>query len=206
MTFDTGSAGDRLSLIDPTLPVAVRYRELEIDTGKLGGSHSELSTHYGLAAVDTGVAHFWYNALNHSVPNREIMKRAPLIRFRIDFGEHSNLGPGKIALLEGIKAHGSLSEAARSMGLSYRRAWLLLDSLNESFKLPATINSVGGHGGGGAEVTAFGILLIERYREAERKLNVVAEECLREVRAKANTRGATSARRIPISKKIRKRT
>src|ERR1700733_10558872 len=103
------------------------------------------------------------------------MKHASLIRFRIDFGEYSNIGPGKIALLEGIKAHGSLSEAARSMGISYRRAWLLLDSLNQSFNLPATMNSVGGRGGGGAEVTTFGILLIERYREMERKLNVVAE-------------------------------
>ena len=134
------------------------------------------------------------------------MKRTGLIRFRIDFGDHSNIGPGKIALLEGIKAHGSLSEAARSMGISYRRAWLLLDSLNQSFNLPSTINSRGGRGGGGAEVTTFGNLLIERYREAERKLNVVAEECLREVRAQVNTRGSVSARRIPVSKKIRKRT
>ena len=134
------------------------------------------------------------------------MKRAGLIRFRIDFGEHSNIGPGKIALLEAIKAHGSLSEAARSMGISYRRAWLLLDSLNQSFNLPSTINSRGGRGGGGAEVTTFGILLIERYREVERKLNVVAEEYLREIRAQVNTRGSVSARRIPVSKKIRKRT
>jgi molybdate transport system regulatory protein len=134
------------------------------------------------------------------------MKRAGLIRFRIDFGEHSNIGPGKIALLEAIKAHGSLSEAARSMGISYRRAWLLLDSLNQSFNLPATINNRGGRGGGGAEVTTFGNLLIERYREVERKLNVVAEESLREVRAQVNTRGNVSARRIPVSKKIRKRT
>jgi molybdate transport system regulatory protein len=134
------------------------------------------------------------------------MKHATLIRFRIDFGEHSNIGPGKIALLEGIKEHGSLSEAARSMRISYRRAWLLLDSVNQSFKLPATINSVGGRGGGGAEVTTFGNLLIERYREVERKLNVVAEEYLREIRAQVNTRGSESARRIPVSKKIRKRT
>ena len=69
------------------------------------------------------------------------MKQAPLIRFRIDFAENSNLGPGKIALLEGIRTYGSMSEAARRMGISYRRAWLLLDSLNKSFNLPATVNS-----------------------------------------------------------------
>jgi molybdate transport system regulatory protein len=134
------------------------------------------------------------------------MKHAPLIRFRIDFGEHSNIGPGKVALLEGIKAHGSLSEAARSMGMSYRRAWLLINSVNKSFKMPATINSAGGPRGGGAEVTAFGSLLIERYREVERKLNVVAGEYLKEIRAQANTEGRTSPRRIPVSKKAGKRT
>jgi molybdate transport system regulatory protein len=134
------------------------------------------------------------------------MKHAPLIRFRIDFGEHSNIGPGKVALLEGIKAHGSLSEAARSMGISYRRAWLLIDSVNKSFKIPATVNSAGGRGGGGAQVTAFGNLLIERYRGMERKLNVVAVVHLKEIRAQVNTEGSPSPRRIPVSKKIRKRT
>jgi len=130
----------------------------------------------------------------------------PLIRFRIDFGEHSNIGPGKVELLEGIKVHGSVSEAARSMGMSYRRAWLLLNSVNHSFNVPATINSVGGRGGGGAEITPFGVLLIERYREVERKLNVVASECLKEIKAKASTENRTSIRRNPVSKKIRKHT
>jgi molybdate transport system regulatory protein len=55
------------------------------------------------------------------------------------------------------------------MDISYRRAWLLLDSLNKSFDMPATVNSVGGRGGGGAEITPFGLLLIQRYREVERK-------------------------------------
>jgi molybdate transport system regulatory protein len=134
------------------------------------------------------------------------MKKAPLIRFRIDFSEGLHLGPGKVELLEGIKAHGSVSEAARSMCLSYRRAWLLLDSVNQSFKVPATINSVGGRGGGGAKITEFGILLIERYREVERKLNVVADEYLKEIRARVNTQGSASVRRTTVSKKISKRT
>jgi molybdate transport system regulatory protein len=132
------------------------------------------------------------------------MKRAPLIRFRIDFAENSNLGPGKIALLEGIRTYGSLSEAARRMGISYRRAWLLLDSLNKSFNLPATVNSVGGRGGGGAEVTPFGALLIERYREVERKLSDVADECLEEIRTRVNRSSPASARRVSVSKKRRK--
>jgi molybdate transport system regulatory protein len=132
------------------------------------------------------------------------MKQAPLIRFRIDFAENSNLGPGKIALLEGIRTCGSVSEAARRMSISYRRAWLLLDSLNKSFDTPATVNSVGGRGGGGAEVTPFGVLLIERYREVERKLNDVAGECLEEIRTRVNRSTAPLARKVPVSKKRRK--
>jgi molybdate transport system regulatory protein len=72
------------------------------------------------------------------------MKPAPPIRFRIDFGEHSNIGSGKVELLEGIRAHGSVAQAARSMGMSYRKAWLLLDCVNKSFNIPATVNSVAG--------------------------------------------------------------
>ena len=135
-----------------------------------------------------------------------IMKHAPLIRFRIDFTEDSNLGPGKITLLEGIRTCGSLSEAARRMGISYRRAWLLLDSLNRSFDIPATVNSVGGRGGGGAEVTPFGMLLIERYREMERKLNDAAGECLEEIRRRVNRSTPTSPRRVSVSKMRRKGT
>jgi molybdate transport system regulatory protein len=131
------------------------------------------------------------------------MKQAPLIRFRIDFTEDSNLGPGKIALLEEIKRCGSLSEAARRMGLSYRRAWLLLDSLNRSFDVPATVNTTGGRGGGGAEVTPFGILLIERYREVEQKLDDVAGKCLEEIRRRVSRSTAATARRVPVSKKRR---
>jgi molybdate transport system regulatory protein len=128
------------------------------------------------------------------------MKRTPLIRFRIDFAENSNLGPGKITLLEQIRTYGSLSEAARRMGISYRRAWLLLDSINKSFDVPATLNSVGGPGGGGTEVTPFGVLLIERYREVEQKLNDVAGEFLDEIRRRVNRSPTTSARKVPVSK------
>ena len=132
------------------------------------------------------------------------MKPATLIRFRIDFADNANVGPGKIALLEAIQTHGSLSEAARRLGMSYRRAWLLLDSLNSSFDLPATVNSVGGRGGGGAELTPFGLLLITRYREVEAKLNGIAREGLEEIRRRVNRSGSTTARRIPLYKKPRK--
>jgi molybdate transport system regulatory protein len=134
------------------------------------------------------------------------MKQASLIRFRIDFAENSNLGPGKIALLEGIRACGSLSEAARKLGISYRRAWLLVDSLNKSFELPATTHIVGGRGGGSARVTPFGVLLIERYREVERRLNAVADECLEEIRKRVRRSTSSPARRVSLAKRPRKTT
>jgi molybdate transport system regulatory protein len=131
------------------------------------------------------------------------MKPASLIRFRIDFADNANVGPGKIALLEGIRASGSLSEAARRLGISYRRAWLLLDSLNSTFDVPTTVNSVGGRGGGGAELTPFGLLLATRYREVETRLNEVARECLDEIKKHVNRNSVSSARRVPVSKKRR---
>jgi molybdate transport system regulatory protein len=90
------------------------------------------------------------------------------IRLRIDFGATSSLGPGKIVLLEQIARTGSLSQAARELGMSYRRAWQLLDDLNHSFNAAVARASVGGVGGGGVELTAFGEELIRAYRAAER--------------------------------------
>jgi molybdate transport system regulatory protein len=131
------------------------------------------------------------------------MKQASLIRFRIDFSENCNVGPGKIALLEEIRNCGSLSQAARAMKLSYRRAWLLIDSVNKTFDVPATVNQTGGTRGGGAEVTPFGVLLIERYREAEQKLNDVAGGCLEEIRRHVKGNAPAPARKVPLSKRRR---
>jgi molybdate transport system regulatory protein len=89
------------------------------------------------------------------------------IRLRIDFGSVSSLGPGKVALLEHIERAGSLSQAARELGLSYRRAWQLLDDLNHSFRDPVASASVGGVGGGGVQLTAFAKELIAAYRRVE---------------------------------------
>ncbi len=77
------------------------------------------------------------------------------------------MGPGKIALLEHIGATGSLSEAARRLEMSYRRAWLLLEDLNTSFQQPVAQMSVGGRGGGGATLTQFGKDLVAAYRALE---------------------------------------
>jgi molybdate transport system regulatory protein len=89
------------------------------------------------------------------------------IHFRVDFGNASAIGPGKIALLETIARTGSLSQAARELGMSYRRGWLLLDSLNNSFRHPVAELSKGGKGGGGAILTPFGKALVAAYRKLE---------------------------------------
>jgi molybdate transport system regulatory protein len=94
----------------------------------------------------------------------------PVVRFRIDFAEHSSIGPGKIRLLEAIRDSGSLSQAARDLGMSYRRAWLLVESLRESFREPVTVASTGGKDGGGMLVTDFADALIKSYRQLERDL------------------------------------
>jgi molybdate transport system regulatory protein len=77
------------------------------------------------------------------------------------------LGPGKIRLLELIDTHGSISEAARAMNMSYRRAWLLVAELNQGFRQPVTAAQTGGKGGGHAELTAFGHELVGLYRKIE---------------------------------------
>ena len=96
------------------------------------------------------------------------MNRRLEIRLRIDFGPTSSVGPGKIVLLEQIARTGSLSQAARELGMSYRRAWQLLDDLNHSFNEAVATASVGGAGGGGVQLTSFGEELIAAYRDVER--------------------------------------
>lgn len=103
---------------------------------------------------------------------------APVVRFRIDFAEHSSIGPGKISLLEAIRDAGSLSQGARNIGMSYRRAWLLVESLKRSFREPVTMASTGGKDGGGMRVTQFGDALIRNYRELERDFATLAERRL----------------------------
>jgi molybdate transport system regulatory protein len=89
------------------------------------------------------------------------------VSFRVDFSPDCAVGPGKIALLEHIAGSGSLSEAARKLKMSYRRAWLLLEDLNTSFQQPVAQMSVGGRGGGGASLTTFGAELVAAYRAFE---------------------------------------
>jgi len=91
------------------------------------------------------------------------------LRLRILFGPEIVVGPGKVALLEAIAETGSISAAARTLGMSYRRAWLLLDTMNRCLRAPVVEATAGGRGGGGARVTEFGAEVLDRYKRLEAK-------------------------------------
>jgi molybdate transport system regulatory protein len=126
---------------------------------------------------------------------------SPVVRFRIDFAEHSSVGPGKISLLEAIRESGSLSQGARNLGMSYRRAWLLVESLRQSFREPVTVASKGGRDGGGMLVTEFGNALIKSFRLLERDFAALATRRLQPITAIA-TRDPGSATRVSLGKKL----
>jgi molybdate transport system regulatory protein len=89
------------------------------------------------------------------------------IGVRLRFDDDARIGPGKVALLEAVERTGSISAAGREMGMSYRRAWLLIDSLNRMFDTPAVEARPGGAHGGGAALTPLGRDVVLAYRAIE---------------------------------------
>ena len=89
------------------------------------------------------------------------------LRMRITQGDLIAIGPGKIALLEALDEAGSITAAAKALGMSYRRAWLLVDELNQSLRAPAVVTAAGGAQGGGSRLTDSGRALVTLYREIE---------------------------------------
>lgn len=123
-----------------------------------------------------------------------------MVRFRVDFSAACSLGPGKIDLLESIERTGSLRQAAQSLGMSYRRAWLLLDGLNRSFTEPAATASVGGQGGGGVTLTPFGLEIIRSYRAAAQAIEAVAHKELQSIGERALTAAPKDAKRKRLAR------
>ncbi len=89
-------------------------------------------------------------------------------------GDLIALGPGKVDLLESIGREGSISQAAKERHLSYRRAWNMVDTMNQCFKEPLVISVAGGKGGGGAQLTSAGEKIIQIYRKMEKKTDIAA--------------------------------
>src|ERR1700689_812301 len=100
---------------------------------------------------------------------------ATKLTLRVDLGGGRALGPGKIRLLEAIEKTGSISQAGRALGMSYRRAWLLVDDMNHCFRAPVVATQPGGVRGGGAALTQLGRELIETYRAIEAQATVAAK-------------------------------
>ena len=92
-------------------------------------------------------------------------------KLRVMFGPEIAMGPGKAELLEAIAATGSISASAKRLGMSYRRAWLLVDTMNRCFREPVVASATGGTGGGGAHVTAFGHEVLTRFRAMARAVD-----------------------------------
>jgi molybdate transport system regulatory protein len=99
---------------------------------------------------------------------------ATRLTIRLDFEAGRRLGAGKVALLESIDRTGSISAAGRAQGMSYRRAWLLVDDLNQLFASPLVAAHHGGLNGGGAALTDEGRRIVALYRAAEAKMRLTA--------------------------------
>lgn len=91
----------------------------------------------------------------------------PVARLRIVLGENIALGPGKADLLDGVRETGSIAAAGRRMGMSYKQAWLLIETMNACFKKPLVAAAKGGKAGGGARLTPLGEDVLARFRRMQ---------------------------------------
>lgn len=93
---------------------------------------------------------------------------------RLELGADVAIGPGKADLLAGIAAAGSIAAAARRMDMSYKRAWLLVETMNLCFREPLVVAARGGRGAGGARLTAAGEAVLAAYRSLQQAAEAAA--------------------------------
>ena len=129
-----------------------------------------------------------------------MMEKAGLT-LRVDLGGGRAVGPGKIHLLEQIHESGSIMQAGRDLGLSYRRAWLLINDLNNSFRFPVIEAATGGIGGGGTRLTPFGRKLVQLYQTIEAEALAATWKRRRELQAALKT--GKPGLRHPIKRPLR---
>ena len=98
------------------------------------------------------------------------------LKVRLMLGDEIAMGPGKADLLEAIEREGSISAAARALGMSYRRAWLLVETMTRCFSQPLVQALAGGRQGGGAQLSDEGRQVLQRYRQLQARLRAVAEQ------------------------------
>lgn len=123
----------------------------------------------------------------------------PQLRLRVDLAPGCSIGPGKISLLQAIAREGSLSEAAKRLGMSYRRAWVLLDDLNSSFAQPLVSTAVGGARGGGARLTAQGGRLVRAFEALARVARPLARRKFAAFAPKSRRPGSVTRRKLAKS-------
>ncbi len=109
---------------------------------------------------------------------------AASIRIRIAVGDNIAIGQGKADILAAVGRTGSISGAARELAMSYRKAWLLVDEMNQCFRSPVVVATKGGLRGGGAQVTALGEEALARFREIQAKASAAITEDVRAFRKK----------------------
>lgn len=107
----------------------------------------------------------------------------PSLSLRINLDPDGRLGPGKVALLEAIQEAGSISAAARTMDMSYKRAWDLVEEMNLLFGKPVVAARTGGSKGGGAALTGFGSSVVSRFRAIEKAALAAASDEIRALQA-----------------------
>jgi molybdate transport system regulatory protein len=127
------------------------------------------------------------------------------LSLRVDLEPSGRVGPGKVALLEQIGALGSIAAAGRSMGMSYRRAWELVEELNRCFSDPLVETRIGGNTRGGATLTALGFEVVKRFRAIENKATKAAAAELAALQVKLASNGDASSLRAGARAQLRRR-
>jgi len=123
----------------------------------------------------------------------------PGVRFHIREGGPTTelaIGPGKVALLEAIQETGSITSSAKRLGMSYRRAWLLVEETNRCLVRPAVQTASGGKDGGGTSLTPLGVELVRRYRALERQTGAAVNRNLKSL-LRTLPRSGNSAKHAP---------
>jgi molybdate transport system regulatory protein len=114
---------------------------------------------------------------------------------RLDLSNGKHIGPGKIALLEAIRAEGSILAASKHFGMSYRHAWLLVREINRTLREPVVATTPGG--GGGAELTPVGEQIVAVYRRIEGLAHTSTQQELRAIaRLTRRKKGRAGSKRV----------
>jgi molybdate transport system regulatory protein len=136
-------------------------------------------------------------------PTRRPAAALARFRLRVTAGDLILVGPGKIALLEAIRDTRSITAAAKSMGMSYRRAWILVDEMNGALASAAVASATGGERGGGSTLTALGHELVDVYRRIEA---TAARACAADIARLLELAAARRAASAPQASGARRRS